>query len=455
LAAFVGLLLVVGARLYFEWQRARLDNDVAIEFLDIYRQAHTVNAEALDLYVDRRAHDRKDLVIWDAQRTSYGKDLGRSGNVERVSLPKTIGSDWIETAGARAPLPDRPQEFRTRGHAALIKASAGSPPIVIFVGRDMRDEAASTKTILFAGGVAVMAVAFFVLVSASLTARFIVSRIGNISRTAEEIIRGDLARRISVSPRSDEFDELSATLNTMLDRIQKLLTGMKEVSDNIAHDLRTPLYRLRSRIELALIDVDKENARRGPREALELGLKEADRLLATFNALLSIARLEAGAMRDNLIDVELQDVVRDVAELYAPVAEDRHVQLVTAVESGLKIVANRALIVQALSNLVDNALKYSPDGGRVVMSAARFASGRSRRPAIDLVVADQGPGIAAEDRARVIERFVRLDRGRGAPGNGLGLSLVSAIASLHDAALILEDGDGGLGLTVRLRFDAA
>jgi signal transduction histidine kinase len=227
---------------------------------------------------------------------------------------------------------------------------------------------------------------------------------------------------------------------------------VKDVSDNIAHDLRTPLYRLRSKIELALIRIEKEGAQNGPRDALELALKEADRLLGTFNALLSIARLEAGAMRDNFDEVSLVDIVRDVAELYEPVAEDRTLRLETTAEPGLIIRANRALIVQALSNLVDNALKYSPHGTRVSIGAERAVPGRLWRDAVDLFVADQGPGIAVEDRERVLERFVRLDRGHGAPGSGLGLSLVSAIARLHDAALILEDGADGIGLTARLRF---
>jgi signal transduction histidine kinase len=451
-AAFVAIGLMIGSVWFLDSRRARLDSDVAREFLIIFRAAHEMSAEDLDGFVYQRTKDRPDLVIWGAQRTRYGKDLSRAGNAERITLPATIPSNWIEVDGTRDLAARQPQDFRARGRAALIKAVAGSPSIVVFVGRDLKHEAATAWFIIYTGVAVLIVVALFVLYSASLTAAFVVSRITNISRAAAGIIRGDLSQRIEVSRRNDEFDQFSKTLNLLLDRIQKLLNGVKDVSDNIAHDLRTPLYRLRSKIELALIRIEKEGAQNGPRDALELALKEADRLLGTFNALLSIARLEAGAMRDNFDEVSLVDIVRDVAELYEPVAEDRTLRLETTAEPGLIIRANRALIVQALSNLVDNALKYSPHGTRVSIGAERAVPGRLWRDAVDLFVADQGPGIAVEDRERVLERFVRLDRGHGAPGSGLGLSLVSAIARLHDAALILEDGADGIGLTARLRF---
>lgn len=335
----------------------------------------------------------------------------------------------------------------------MVNGSLGQS-IIIFVGRNLDTEASQSEAIFIASAAAFVGITIVLLISSLVTAVLVWHRIRQISSAAEEIVHGDLSQRLPVGERRSDFDHLAESLNVMLDRIARLLKGMKEVSDNIAHDLRTPLYRLRSRIELALVNVGSDPDAAGPREALETALKEADRLLGTFNALLSIARLESGAMRGNLIDVDLAEVVSDVAELFEPAADERAITLIKQTETGLMIKGNRELIIQALSNLVDNALKYSPEGGQVVVAARRAAATRMQRDAIDLLVADHGPGIPAADRTRVLERFVRLDHGHGKPGSGLGLSLVAAIASLHEAELTLENTSEGRGLTVRLRFSS-
>jgi len=450
------LVLISGFLWFVDNQRTELDTEVTREFLAAFRAAHEMSPDDLNEYLDSRSERRKDLVFWGAQRTPGVRDLSRAGSADWIALPPNLPSGWITTSGTRGISDRKPEDFRVRGKAALIEPAAGSNrATVIFVGRDPQREVANVRNTVYLGIGAFAAVVIFLLVSATLTTRFVVSRIRDISIAAEEIIQGDFTRRIKPGPSNDEFDQLSNTLNFMLDRIQKLLSGVKEVSDNIAHDLRTPLLRLRSRIELALIPIERDGDAAGAREALELTLKEADRLLTTFNALLSIARIESGAMRDHIAEVDLSDIVKDVAELYAPVAEDRTLRLETHVEPGLKIRANRALIVQALSNLVDNALKYAPKGTRIFIAAQSAEPARLWHDSVDLIVADQGPGIAPSDRARVLQRFVRLDPAETTPGSGLGLSLVSAIASLHDAALLLEDGADGIGLTVRLRFTAA
>lgn len=459
LAAAVAILSIFGGLYYLDLKNREMDHEVDAEFLNVFSYAHQIAthrrfADQLDTFVANSSLVHPNLIIWNAQHIRPGKNLFRAGNAEEINLPDPIPRDWFQSLATRRISDDKTVDFQTRGKAALIGAGT-QQPMVIFVGRDLTGDASRAQTILWAGGIALAGVFIFVFMSAMLTAQFVWSRIRDISRTAEDIIRGDLSRRIHVGDRQNEFDNLSDTLNLMLDRIQKLLSGMKEVSDNIAHDLRTPLYRLKTRIELALVNVGKSDAQSGPREALELALKEADKLLLTFNGLLSIARLESGAMRDNLGKVDLSEVVHDVADLFEPAAEERDLSIVAEIEGGLEIRANRTLIAQALSNLVDNALKYSPVGGRVLISAHKLPATRSHRAAVDLVVADQGPGIAEADRKRVLERFVRLDHGHGAPGSGLGLSLVSAIASLHEAVLTLEDSADGLGLTVRLRFNAA
>jgi signal transduction histidine kinase len=206
----------------------------------------------------------------------------------------------------------------------------------------------------------------------------------------------------------------------------------------VAHDLKTPLTRLRARVESALRSDDKEEFR----AALDKTIEESDRLLQTFNALLSIARAEAGQSRDMLQAIDAHDIVEDVAELYAPIAEEAGGTLTVTVAAGLNVLADRQLLSQALSNLVDNALKYGVTAQQPAPGIA--IEGRREGPSVVIMVSDQGLGIASEDRARVVDRFVRLDESRSKEGNGLGLSLVAGVMKLHDGALILEDNAPGL-----------
>ena len=268
-------------------------------------------------------------------------------------------------------------------------------------------------------------------------------RLELINRTSRQIMGGDLSRRVPVTRAGDEFDDLSLNLNRMLDQIERLLHGMREVSDNVAHDLRSPLNRLRNRLELAAMrqPADSETAR-----DFDAAVQETDRLIATFNALLLIAEAEAGSVRETMHNFSLTDVIEGVSELYGPLAEEKQLRFVVkkALDAGL-IRGNHNLISQALANLVDNAIKYTPAGGTVVVALENQANG----PA--LVVADNGPGIPAEDRARVTERFVRLESSRNSPGTGLGLSLVAAVARMHEAELIFDDNHPGLRVTLSFK----
>ena len=268
-------------------------------------------------------------------------------------------------------------------------------------------------------------------------------RLELINRTSRQIIGGDLSRRVPVTRAGDEFDDLSLNLNRMLDRIERLLHGMREVSDNVAHDLRSPLNRLRNRLELAAMRQapESETAR-----DFDAAVQETDRLIATFNALLLIAEAEAGSVRETMNDFSLSDVIEGVGELYGPLAEEKQLHFVVrkASETGL-IRGNLNLISQALANLVDNAIKYTPAGGTVSVSLESQPDG----PA--LVVADNGPGIPPEHRARVTERFVRLESSRNSPGTGLGLSLVAAVARMHEAELTFDDNHPGLRATLSFK----
>ena len=281
-----------------------------------------------------------------------------------------------------------------------------------------------------------------------LTSRNFLRRIDRINDTSRTIMAGDLAQRMPVSGSGDEIDRLSSNLNDMLDQINRLMAGMKEVSSNVAHDLRTPLTRLRARAEDALRSGKPEDHR----AALEANIAEADSLLATFNALLSIARAEAGQAREGLHPTDLVPLAEDVAELYGPIAEDAGGQLDLALPKSAMVRADRQLVAQALTNLVDNAIKYGRNaqtGAPVIRLSIDAQPGGGQA----IVVSDTGPGISEADRERVKDRFVRLDASRSQPGSGLGLALVDSVMKLHGGKLLIEDA--APGLTVKLVFPPA
>ena len=277
-----------------------------------------------------------------------------------------------------------------------------------------------------------------------LVSRNFLARLDVINRTSRQIIDGDLSRRVPVTRAGDEFDDLSGHLNRMLDRIERLMRGMREVSDNVAHDLRSPLNRLRNRLELAAMrqPPDSETA-----HDIEAAVEETDRLIGTFNALLLIAETEAGSVRETMEIFNLNDVIEGVSELYGPLAEENRLRFSVKKPAERSIIhGNRNLISQALANLIDNAIKYTPAGGRVTVALERTDDGPK------LIVADNGPGIPPEQRTRVTERFVRLESSRNSPGTGLGLSLVAAVARLHEAGLSFDDNGPGLRATLVFKW---
>jgi hypothetical protein len=245
---------------------------------------------------------------------------------------------------------------------------------------------------------------------------------------------------VPIGDAHDEFDALAENLNAMLDRIERLMKGVREVTDSVAHDLRTPLNRLRNRLEATLRHLDPAGAETGE---IEAAVADTDSLIATFNALLLIAEADAGVTRGEMTAIDLAPIAADMAELYAPLAEEKGVNLEITPSGATMIDGNRSLISQALANLVDNAIKYTPAGGNVTVTTLETPLG------VELRVTDSGPGIPPLERARVVERFVRLEASRNSPGTGLGLSLVAAVARLHDAKLLLEDNAPGLRATIR------
>ncbi len=267
-----------------------------------------------------------------------------------------------------------------------------------------------------------------------LISRRMLNRLDAINRAAERIRTGDLSHRIGSGGSNDEFDRLSDTLNAMLEEIRRLMNGMRTVTDNIAHDLRSPLTRMRGRLEMLLREPADSEAQR---EAIERTIADADQLLATFTALLSIADAQSGSARATMAPLDLDALAADIVDLYGPAAEEHGIAMRHDPGEGI-VMGSRQLLFQALVNLVDNAIKNTPAGGMIKIAVERAARG------IYFVVADSGPGIPERDRDRVLEPFVRLDSSRSTPGSGLGLALVAAIARLHGARVELADNKPGL-----------
>jgi signal transduction histidine kinase len=312
----------------------------------------------------------------------------------------------------------------------------------LLVGRDVQDRV-DIRNLFLRGlawaGVAALGFAFF---GAWLIRRAVERRIEGINRTATAIVQGDLARRVPMRDADDEFDELVATINRMLDQIQQLIEGVRNVSNAIAHDLRTPLAETRARLEGLLRQPAGTDV---SLDGIAAAIADIDRLIGVFNALLRLAELDTGLRRAGFTQVDVAALVEDAAELYGPAAETKGLGLDSHAEAGLVLTGDRQLLAQAIGNLLDNAIKYSPAGGRVILNAMRETGGR-----IAIVVADTGPGIPEDERGRATQRFYRGDASRHAEGVGLGLSLVEAVARLHGGELRLEGNNPGLRAVLAL-----
>ena len=426
--------LSVGAILaYVYWNTAllierQIEAAVRSEMAVLGEQVAHSGAEGLIEAVRRRSTQNPGSVYL---LTNF---LGRrlAGNLDALPEAAVKGEGWIEFSYSVETFEGLEHH---RARAYHLRLPNGS---VLLVGRDIEERrrfaALIRRTLYFALGFTVL----LGLVGGLLMSRNFLHRIDSITAASRSIMAGDLSQRVPVSGSGDELDQLSVSLNQMLDQIERLMAGMKEISSNVAHDLRTPLTRLRSRVEAAL----RTGEPAAQKAALEKTIEEADSLLATFNALLSIARTEAGQVLEALKPVDLRELVTDLAELFAPMAEELGGSLELAANDTVMVKADRQLLAQALSNLLDNALKYGVAPGRNSPEIA-LSLKHSADEAI-IAVADRGPGIPDKDRGRVTERFVRLDRARTLPGSGLGLSLAQAIARLHNGKLLLKDNAPGL-----------
>jgi len=372
---------------------------------------------------------------------------GLAGNVGSLEPGVLESEGWVETAYRRLEEPESAE------HNALVRVLRLPGGIRILVGRDLEERERMFRIIALAGRWSVAIVIVLGILGGVFVSRRVLKRVDAMTGTAQTIMAGDLSGRLSVIGSGDEFDRLALNLNGMLERIESLMRGLKEVTDNVAHDLKTPLTRLRNRCEAALRTAKTEAEFR---RVLVESIEESDGLIRTFDALLMIARAESGEVRDGMAEFDAAEVARDVGELYEPLAEDKGLTLEVEAKERAAVKGNRELVSQALANLVDNAIKYAapeakdPQGAINGQRNGIVVEANADQDQVVLTVSDRGPGIPHGDRARVIDRFVRLEQSRSLPGSGLGLSLVSAVARLHGGELKLEDNAPGLRARISL-----
>jgi signal transduction histidine kinase len=359
-----------------------------------------------------------------------------AGNLTgRWPAPPDMIEGWVEFT-----VPDADNGGEVPVRARVLGVGFEVTGIRMLVGREVRELEQINERFLRALTVG-FGLTMLLALGGGLALAFSAQRhVSELSRTTRRIIAGDLSQRIPVGGARDEHAELARSVNTMLDQIENLMAGLRHVGDSIAHDLRGPLTRLRTRLEKLAQEESPSH------ESVVECLAQADGVLATFNALLRIARVESGAYRKAFATIDLGPIVADVADLYQATADDKLVELRRRIIDSALVFGDRELLAQALTNLLDNALKHTPAGGHIDLELRRHDK------TIDVIVADSGPGVPAEDRERVLQRFARLDEARSTPGSGLGLALVRAVADQHDAKLHLTDN--GPGLRVRMTLPA-
>lgn len=358
-----------------------------------------------------------------------------AGNIG--ALPPGI----IDRAGQFETPYNRTDDTEAEPSRAIVRVYLLPGGFRLMVGRDVEERIRLRDIIHRAFGYSLLFIGVLGCAGGWFITRRVLKRVDDMTETTRVIMAGNLDGRLKVAGTGDELDRLAQNLNDMLDRIGELMKGMREVSDNIAHDLKTPLTRLRNRADEAMRTAKSPDELKG---ALEAIIEESDNLIRIFNALLMIARLEAGNAREGLSDFDAAEAVRDVAELYDALAEEAGVPLEVSVEDDLPLHGSRELLGQAMSNLLDNALKYGAQVADGQAPKAIAVEAKRTDGEIRIAVADHGPGIPEAERGHVMERFVRLETARSRPGFGLGLSLAAAVARLHGGTLRLEDNQPGL-----------
>ncbi len=442
LSSFVILSLVYTATVGQATRRA--DAAINEELARIEARYEAGGAQAANRYILQRSVGGGEflylLVNAEGERVS--------GNISGLPGASPDSEGWVGFTYDRAPVEgDAPAEEGRDARARIRELDSGYQ---LFVGVDMEEEnrfvGEALNAVLIASGLALA----LGIISGAVVSRRFARRLETINAASREVMRGRLDTRAPRTYSGDDLDELSGNFNAMLDRVEHLMQRMRSAGDSIAHDLRLPLTRMRGRLEAALVEAGDLAAREA---ALAQAVADVDELLKTFNAVMSLSRLQAGERRRAFETVNLSELIADVAELYEPVCEDVGLEFNCDCPDVITILGDRELLAQAVANLIDNAVKYTPEGGAVMLRGRKTSKGQ-----VEISVTDTGPGIPATERTRVLERFVRLEKSRSLPGVGLGLSLVQAIAEVHSAKLTLDDGpgsvgDNGPGLRIALCFE--
>jgi signal transduction histidine kinase len=421
----VSVLLLFGLTYWLASEYAAQDevNEIAVEGESIQDEARAQGQAQLPAIIDNHLRLRRDVRAVYLLQDEAGRKIG--GNIDAVT--PFVGPTVLDLV-----LDGQMRQVRAYGY----RLEDGK---YLVVGQDTATLRQMRALIIRAFSIGFFVTVLMAILGSVIVSTTVLKRVDAVSRTARAILAGDFSQRVPVRGTNDEFDDLAASINAMLDRIEDLMRSMRQVSNDIAHDLRTPLTRLRQRLEHAKRRVHTVEELH---DDLGHSIAQVDLILETFSALLRIAQIEAGRKTERTISVDVSTLLCGIVEDFAPAAEDRGQRLVAEVQPQLKAAADPELLTQMVVNLVENAMRYSPAGARISVQ------GRTVEEKIELAVCDTGPGIPPQERDNVLRPFYRLEASRTTEGNGLGLSLVAAIAKHHHAKLTLDDNAPGLRVAV-------
>ena len=409
------------------------DETIHADINGLYERYRTSGLIGLTRILEQRIKDRRTGTAIYLLTDTFKRPL--IGNIEHWPEQIKPQNEWINFQFQTFDRDDKPTSHPAR--ARVFQLPGG---LWLLAGKDISELEQTRdriqRTLIWGLGITLILGIF----GGTLMSRSLVRRIDSINHVCQEITAKDLSRRVPSDHSGDDFDLLADNINQMLNRIETLMETVRRVSDNIAHDLRTPLSRLRQHLE----SIEQQTSDPDTHQAITTALQETDTLLNTFSALLRIARIESGEANSTTQDIDLQQLLDDLVELYQPLAEEKSQQLTLEMTDEFHFSGDRDLFFQALVNLLENAIKYTPTGGTITVAANTDSTG------CHLTIGDTGPGIAPENREKVFQRFFRLENSRSTPGNGLGLSLVQAVMQQHNIAI--ELGDNQPGLVVQLKI---